>query len=188
MSQMKVKGEAMVSLPMFIAKNFGKDKLTEWLKALPDDASRVYSKTIDQDAWYPLGPMMSEPTRIMCKMFYDMGIRGARECGRFSADYGLKGLAKMLVKLSNPQVLIKKASTILPKYYQPCEMHVVETSSNLVVLHITEFPEMDRYIENRIAGWMERAIEINGCKNVRAAISKSLTKGNDLNEYRVTWK
>jgi hypothetical protein len=42
-------------------------------------------------------------------------------------------------------------------------------------------------VEARIAGWMQRALEINGCKNIIVKMPKSLTKGDPVTEYLVNW-
>ena len=185
---MEVKGEALQSIPLFIIKYHGREAYTRWLDALPVETRNIFKGNIEKDDWYPLGAIMSESTRILCKMFYDRSIRGAFESGRFSADYGLKGLKRVLVKLSSPDVLINKASAILPLYYRPSAMEVKERSRGEMIAHITEFPEMDPFIEKRIAGWMSRAVELSGCSNVRTAVTKSLTRGHAVTEYHITWQ
>ena len=185
---MEVKGEALQSLPLFIIKHHGRDAYSRWLNALPLETRRFFRGDIEKEEWYPLGPMMSDPTRILCKMFYIKSLRGAFESGRFSAEYGLKGVKRLLIKLSSPDLLIEKAGTILPSYYRPSAMAIIEHSHNQGIAHITEFPEMDPFIENRIAGWMSRALELSGCKNVRIMIPKSLTKGHAVTEFQVIWR
>ena len=46
---------------------------------------------------------------------------------------------------------------------------------------------MDRVIEYNIAGWMERALEITGCREVKVEITKSAAQQNTCTEYKVTW-
>ena len=66
-------------------------------------------------------------------------------------------------------------------------MSVIESGPGKAVLHITQFPEPSALVEARIAGWMQRALEINGCKNANPKITKSMTKGDSLTEFTVTW-
>ena len=87
-----------------------------------------------------------------------------------------------------PEILIKKGTTIVNNYYKPDEVEVVGHSINHVIVHITQFSEIDKYIEHRLAGWMERAIEICGCRHVAINITKSLTKNNPYTEYYISWK
>jgi len=185
---MEVKGDALVSIPIFILKKLGKKGFNEWLDAISSDARNIYMSPIKKNEWYPLQKIMVEPSLKACDMFFHGSRRGAWECGRYSAEFGLKGLYKVLVKLASPQVLIKKAGPIINSYYKPSTLEVIDSGNNFVILRITEFSEMDKMIEYRIAGWMERALEICGCKHISIKIDKSLTDNDPYTEYLITWK
>jgi hypothetical protein len=184
---MQVKGTAISSIPEFIAGKFGKEGLNQWLSALTENAKKVYQGAILAGNWYPVNEIMIEPTRKMCELFYREDLRGAREGGRFSAEKGLKGVYRIFVKLGSPEFLIRRASTIFTTYYQPSDMQVVSEEDRKAVVHITNFSEPSQLIENRIAGWMERALEISGCKGVKIQISQSLAKGAPFTEFIATW-
>lgn len=185
---MEVKGEVLISLPLFIIKKFGNEEFERWLRFLTPDAKKVYSNPIIKTEWYPLKEMLVRPTLKICELFYKKNLIGAFECGRFSAEYGLKGIYKILVRLSSPDVLINRAKKILQNYYQPCEIDVFLQAHNLAILRITEFSEMSPCIEQRIAGWMKRAVEITGVDRVNVKILKSLTKNDQYTEFQITWK
>jgi hypothetical protein len=185
---MEVKGEAILSLPIFIINNFGQRAYDRWFEALSPEAQGVFRSSIDKNEWFPLGQAMSNPTIKICDLFYNGSLKGAYECGRFSAEYGLKGVYRVLVKMSSPTVLVKKASGILTGYYRPSALKVVEHGKGFGILHITEFPECDKYIEQRIAGWIARAVEICGVTKVGVAVTKSLTESDPYTEFRITWK
>ncbi len=185
---MEVKGSALLSIPLFLLKKVGKRGYNEWLNTLTPAARKVYGSKIDKNKWYPLQEIMVEPSLRACDMFFHGSRRGAWESGRYSAEIGLKGLYKMLVKLSSPQILIKKAGSIIQTYYNPCSLEVIDSGKDYVILHITEFPEMDKMIEYRIAGWMERALEICGCRHISIKINKSLTDNSLYTEFSITWK
>jgi hypothetical protein len=118
-NMMQVSGKAMVSIPLFILKKFGRDKYKLWLDELSSDAKKVYSTAINKNEWFPLKEIMSEPSRKICDLFYNRSLRGAWECGRFSAEYGLKGIYKVLAKLASPAVLIKKQAIYSPRITNP---------------------------------------------------------------------
>ena len=185
---MQVKGEAMLSIPLFIIRKFGNKGYSRWLNSLSPQAQKVYSSPINKSDWYPIKEMMSEPTIKICELFYNNSKRGAWECGRYGAEYGLKGIYKVLVKLCSPEILIKKGTSILHNYYKPSELEIEEHSKSHVIVQIKQFPEIDKYIEYRIAGWMERAIEICGCKHVSINITKSLTQNDPYTEYKISWR
>ena len=67
-------------------------------------------------------------------------------------------------------------------------MEIIEKEEKRVVLHIKEFPELERLVELRICGWIERALEISGSKSVNVRITKSLTKQDAVTEIIVEWQ
>jgi hypothetical protein len=54
-------------------------------------------------------------------------------------------------------------------------------------MQITKFPDMDRVLEIRIAGWMERAIEISGGKQPDIKITVIHDGGSPIG-VPATWK
>ena len=185
---MDVNGTAVISIPLFIKSKFGEEKFKFWLDSLSPEAYDVYKTSVFPSLWYPMKEILIEPTKNICDLFYNGSLNGAWESGRFSAEYGLKGIYKMFVKLSSPEFLIKKASVILPTYYRPSAMKVIENTKGYAMVRVTEFLEMEKVIEHRMGGWMERALEICGCQEVKMEITKSITTGDPYTEFQSTWK
>ncbi len=185
---MEVKGTAIITLPPFIKERFGDGGLNQWIAALAPEVREVYPASVLASSWYPLKEFLVKPLRKMCDLFYAGDLKGARESGRFSADYSLKGIYKIFVKLGSPEFMLRRAGTILPLYYTPSEMKVVESGKGQGTMQITKFPDMDHALEIRIAGWMERAIEISGGKQPNIKITRSLTTGDSLSEFHASWK
>ena len=184
---MKAKGAAVITLPIFIKAKFGDGGYRQWVEALSPEAQNIYKKPILVSAWFPLKQIFLEPTKKMCELFYGGNMKGAWECGRFSAEYGLKGIYKIFVRFGSVHFLIKRASLILPSYYDPSHIDVIESGDKHAVVHITKFGEPHTAIDRRIGGWMERALEISGCKNCRVNIQKSLATGDPVTEFDLTW-
>ena len=185
---MKVKGSAVSTLPLFIKKNFGEDGFQKWLVSLSPEAQRVFEKNVLSVGWFPLKQTLVEPTQKICDLFYNGDTKGAWDSGRFSAEQGLKGVYKVFIKLGSAAFITKKASTILPTYYEPSEMQVADLQANSTVIHITRFDEPSEIIDNRIGGWMEKALELSGYKTVKISITKSLAQGSPFTEFQVSWK
>ncbi len=184
---MDVKGTAIVAIPEFIVKKFGKKGLDRWLAAINEKARKVYEGHILVGNWYPVTEIMHEPTQKMCDLFYRGDVKGAREGGRYSAELALKGVYRIFVRLGSPEFLIRRASNAFTSYYQPSEIKVVAQEDKMAIIHITKFPEASYLVENRIAGWIEGALEISGCKNVNIQIPQSLAKGAPYTEIVGSW-
>lgn len=183
---MEIKGSAVKSIPDFIKKNYP-DKYQAWLDALPESSRQYFKESILASSWYPLYQAAVAPTELLGKLFYDDPEKGAWQCGRFSAETALTGIYKFFIKAASPFFIIDRAGKIFTTFYQPTAMEVVEKGDHFVVLHITRFDEPSRLIEMRIAGWIERAMEIHGVSFVTVDITKSLVSGDSVTEIRVTW-
>jgi hypothetical protein len=169
-SGMQVRGKAIVVIPGFIKKNFGEEGLIYWLSKITPEARHIYESKIDGNKWYSLKTVLIEPTANIAHLFYNWNLKSAAwELGRYSADNRFGGISKLLIKF-------------------PCESRIVENSDGLSILHITCFPEMDSTTEFRIGGWIQRGLEINGCKNLQVNITKSLTRFDAYTEYQINWQ
>ncbi|MDA3780495.1 MAG: hypothetical protein PF487_09815, partial [Bacteroidales bacterium] len=82
---------------------------------------------------------------------------------------------------------ISRAGRIFQSYYSPSEIIVKKSSKKTVTLHITKFPEPNSTVEYRIAGWIEHALKLANCNNIRTIITKSLTKGDNVTEIISSW-
>ncbi|MGD2085406.1 MAG: hypothetical protein PVH61_04400 [Candidatus Aminicenantes bacterium] len=185
---MKVRGKALIPMPKFVKKKFGKEGLKRWLDAISVEAHQAFVFTIKSSEWYPLTETFTKPTANIAQLFYDWNLKKAAwELGRFSADFGLKYL-KLIVKIGSPNFLLNKAGEIMSSYYNPSKIEIVNAVGSNVKFRISNFPEMNKAVEYRIAGWIERALEINGCKNVNIKIPKSITNFNAYSEFHVSWE
>lgn len=183
---MNIKGAAILSVSKFIQARYP-ERYNEWLDALSPKSKAIYDRAILAGDMYPLYEGLIEPTQKICELFFAGNERGAWEAGRFSAEYALKGFYKVFFKLGSPGFIISRASRVFSSYYEESELRVVESTSNSCVLHIRAFNEPYYLLDMRIGGWMERALELMGCKNVRVKITRSLTKGDTVTEYVANW-
>jgi hypothetical protein len=184
---MEVKGTAIMSLQDFVKKLY-KDRFQEWLNSLPEASRTIMGSVILTNSWYPLQEALVEPTKKICDLFYHGDVKGAWEAGRYSAEHALKGIYKIFVKIGSPEFILNKASRILPTYYKMSEMETITTKPKSAILRITKFPNLNIYVEYRVGGWIEKALEISGCKGLRVTMTKSLTKGDPYTEYLSEWE
>lgn len=184
---MEVKGTAVKSIKEYVESKYP-SRINDWLQALPESSSKLMSAGIFANNWYPMKDGAVEPTKAIAKLFYNNNLQmAALESGRFSAEVGLKGVYRIFVKVASPNYLMQRAGRVFTSYYSPSEIAVVNSHDKGLTLHITKFPEPEVVIEHRIAGWCERALEFTNCKNVKANITKSLAKGDNLTEIVINW-
>lgn len=56
------------------------------------------------------------------------------------------------------------------------------------VLRIAGFPEHSVLVESRIAGYMERTVEISGGRDVSMNVTASMSRGDPYAEFAIGWK
>jgi hypothetical protein len=184
---MEVKGAAVKSTIEFVKQNFS-DNYDDWLNNLPKESFSILSGNISNTKWYSFKYAQLIPTDYIIDNFYSNNIDGAKEIGRYSAKESLHGIFKYFIKLGSPSFLINRAAKVFKTYYKNSHIEVVSSTKTSVILKITDFNELDKYTEARISGWIEKALEISGCKNVKANIVNSIAEGDDYSEIFLTWE
>lgn len=184
----KVSGLAVQTLPNFLKTKFGDDGYRRWFDSLSPLAKTIYEKPVTITEWFAIPDSYIEPMKLMCKMFYNGKERGAWEIGRYSAEYALKGVLKVFLKLGSVNFFIKRAAAVIPNYYNPCTIDVVENGHGKAVMRLKGFEDNHLLIENRIGGWMERALEISGCKMRTVTISRLTDESESYTDFTVRWK
>ncbi len=183
---MPVRGSVIKSIGEFV-KIRHTNEYGKWFDSLPERSQEIYNDSIATKEWYSLEDGIIIPTEKICELFFNDQRSGSWESGRFSAEYGLTGVYKVFVVVSTPNYLMKRASRILSTFYTPSEIIVAHNSSKDMILHFTKFPSSSEIMEWRVGGWMEKALEICGCKNLKVDITKSMARGDKLIEYKITW-
>ena len=184
---MEIKGTAVRSIPEYV-KQKHPNEYVAWIKSLPEESQKIMS-TVTAVGWYPLKEAAIIPSAKVGEMFFNNDTKkGAWELGRFSAEIALHGIYKLYVKFSSPGHIITRASRIFSAYYAPSKIESADQLANSVKLIMTQFDMPSDVIEYRIAGWVERALEISGCKGVDVEVVESFTKGNTRTVFQSKWR
>jgi antitoxin component YwqK of YwqJK toxin-antitoxin module len=185
---MEVKGVSVRSVREYIEKNFP-GKYAEWIESLPDPSKKIYKDFIRVNEWYPISAGLAIPLKAVGNIFYNGNWKDAVwKMGRFSADEALSGIYKIYVKLGSPRHIIDRAGRVMSAYFSNSEIKVTSDVKNQLTMQILRFDEPDEAIEYNIAGWIERALEISGCKNINLSVRKSLARKDAMTEYYVMWE
>jgi hypothetical protein len=184
---MEVKGTGVAVLPEYIRRKHGEAAFARWLGSLPEASRAIFRKTIRLSDWFPAEEAYLAPTEAACRMFFSDQTAGARELGRFSADFALGGVYRMFLRLPSVKFFIERAAHMLSTYLRPCASRVAEVGDGRAVVRITGLPGITALTEQRIAGWIQRALEIHGCRRVEVEVARSLAGGDDLTEFLLAW-
>lgn len=173
---MQIKGTAVKATPDFV-RNVHGDRYKEWLNALPEKSRNIFLDGVYATNWYPLTESVIIPTEKAGDLFFDGDhIKAARELGRYSAEVALKGIYKLFVRVSSPHFVLSRASSIFSAYYDPADISILEKGEKSAVFQFAGFDEKDKLIIHRIAGWIEKTLEIT-LKSALSVEVKSKTVG-----------
>jgi hypothetical protein len=182
-----VKGTAVEMTMLFVRDRFGEEGYQKWLAALPPESREIVVGKILPSGWYPLEAAYVMPTRLVCDLYFGSTKRGAFEVGRYSAQRALTGIYKMFVKIGSPAWLMERGSKVFETYYRPSRCVVTDRKDGSCRMVISEIEDKSGYVENRIAGWADAAIEIHGYKTRKVAVVKSISTGDPQTELELTW-
>lgn len=185
---MKIKGTIINSVLGFVKENFP-NRFQEWSEGLSSKSKAIYTKPIIAAEWYSYEDGLIGPSEHVARLFYNNDEKKAAwQIGRYSADVGLKGIYKVFILIGTPQFIMKRAGKILSSFYDPSVLILGDVRPTGVDLHLTLFPEPSLIAEYRIAGWIEKALELCRVKSISIKITKSLAEGDDMTVYEVDWK
>jgi len=184
---MEVKGTAIKTIPEFVKNRFP-NEYGKWYHALSDESKTIFSKRVSLVKWYPIVHALVEPTKLIGELFYNDIEKGAYELGVYSSKSAIKGIYKMLVKVSSPAFIVNRASNIMSNYYKPCIMDVIESTKTSALLSIIEFPEPDIVVDYRIYGWIKTTMEFSRFKNPKIELRKSMGKGDFSTDFFIEWQ
>ena len=185
---MEIKGSVVRTIQEYMKTKFP-EKFDEWLSQLPSSASAIHKGTIKPSDWYPLHESAVLPTEVLGKIVFNGDIKKASwECGRFGAESTLKGIYRFFLMATPSRMVVSTGGRILTTFYRPVDFKLVESGSGSAKVHVTRIEDPSGVIENRIGGWIERALEIQGIKAARVEITQSLAKGDPMTEITISWQ
>jgi hypothetical protein len=184
---MEIKGTAVKTTPEFIKEKFpGKYDL--WLESLPEKSRAILTKPIYAAAWYDLSDSVVIPTKKLAELCYSGNyVKAAHTVGRYSAEVALTGIYKMFVRVSSPHFVLSSATSIFSSYYKPSDIKVIEKEEKSCVLQLSQFNESDKLIMHRIAGWVEKTLEITLKSVLSVNVQNSVNGGGLTTRILIEW-
>ena len=184
----KVKGSALKASLAFLEAKLGRDKARAVLVKLPDYDRNILESPIMQSNWYEFSLL----AKLMDAAAPEIGPAGPRglawEMGRFSADFGLKGLYRIFLKVADPHYVIRKSSQLFTTYYDSGEMAAEQVENKRALMCLRKFNEPNKAFCDRLCGFMERTMELSGCENVSLTHPKCLARGDSSCDFLATWE
>lgn len=183
---LQIKGTALKSTLNYIKIKLNEEERKKFKTILSELSRNIFDNPILSGNWYDINLLVE----IMSKVV-EIIKRDPKEVwwemGRHSCDDGLSTVYKIFYKLGNPEFIIKRAGHVWNNYYTEGEFFVVSHSFNSAHIKIKNISFPHICICTRISGWMERAMELSGGRNVVLKHSLCKFQGSELEEWKASW-
>lgn len=184
----RVKGTALKSTIGFLKSHMGDEGYEKFLKDLTPEERAVATSPILLSGWYEFSFLRKLMKVAEGRMPLTSGRSLAWELGRYSAEAALSSIYKLFFKVTNVGFIVKKATYLYPTLYDSGVMEVVDLKDDSAVIRIKEFNEPSAEFCDRMQGWMEKTLELTGCKRVSITHPACKARGDAYCEYHGNWE
>ncbi|MCK4667886.1 hypothetical protein KAU33_14110 [Candidatus Dependentiae bacterium] len=184
---MEVKGLAIVSTLEWVKKNHGEEAELEIRSQLKEEEQQMLAFDGCKALWYPFDLYKRISVLVMNK--YGGGdVKFLRQIGAYTAEHDKTIIPKLFYKIGTPQFIIRLGTWGFRRYFSEGNVTVRESHKGKVLFEIYKTPIVDPVYYERIAGWMTRAIELSGGKNVKSVVEVREEGGSEIILFTNTWE
>jgi len=164
----QVKGSMFIE----IAKGIKSDKTGDYDNLLTDEDKNLLSKTILIGSWYPYD-VYKRCFNALAQVIAKNDMEICRQWGRTQGEEMIKSVYKSVLKDKNYKIAMERVKSIYKLMYDFGELSAHFISDNEMEVMYKDF-DPDFQVSYIVAqGWVEKVLEICGCKDVK---SKFLVK------------
>lgn len=162
---MKVKGTALRARLRYVEERGPEGAYRRFLDALSPETRAVVDGRVLASGWYPFAVFVE-----ICEVIDAQLGRGdlalCLELGRYGCDANLPTLYKIFFRMADVLYIVKRAAAAWRVNYDEGTMSVVGSGDHVVRLRM-EVPTPHRAHCLSVRGWIVRAGELSGAKDVR---------------------
>jgi len=173
---MNIRGYDVVELASFAQEKLGDRWGEMFLRA-------GFPLSPQSNAWYPLAAFCEVLERMEQALGVDFG-RIAWESGRYSVDKASQGPHRLLFFFASPLFIIKRTNALWGFYHDFGKVVITPEGTSAVRFCLTGCPDLPEIYRHNIAGWVERALELAGGKDVKLEV---LPREGDLLPFHASW-
>lgn len=155
----------------------------KFLAALNADEKSTYTSALDF-TWHPIEIVTSLYEKA-APVLFPGDPAPLRKIGVLSIESVAKGVYKFLLRFSTVEGLLQQAAKIWSTYQKEGTARMEKgADKNSCHFFVTDYPKLSQPFAENLAGYLERAIEMTGAKNVRVIIHNQ-SAGNW--KWTATW-
>ena len=187
-SAVHTKGTSVSAVLRFVTQNWGPEGLARLAeKVSPPEAAKLIRDSVLAGSWYPFSHFVALLDAAETVFGGGSGTFARRE-GMSCADFDLRGVYRVFVRLTSPAFLVERAGKVWRQYYDSGELVIVESSDHEVTFELKAFASPHRGHCETVLGWSERAAELSGATRVRASHPNCRARGDRRCIFRIDWE
>ncbi|HEX9104385.1 MAG TPA: hypothetical protein VF997_19375 [Polyangia bacterium] len=182
---MNVKGTAFRARLRYVEERAGIDGYRRFVDALSPETRALVDARILSSGWYPFAAFVE-----LCEVIdRQLGAGDLALCdalGRYACDANLPTLYKLFFRIADVRYIIRRAAAAWRVNYDAGSIRVVDEGANFVTLRM-EVPRPHRAHCLSVRGWMVRAGELSGAKDVR--VTEACRVHGDVHcQFELRWR
>ena len=109
------------------------------------------------------------------------------EMGRASAEYSLTTIHRMFLMIGTPEMMVPRGASAWNSYYDQGTMKATTEGPGTAVIQLTGIQLPHRAICLRIAGWMEKFVDLASGQKASSLHTQCTLKGAPIEEWTGRW-
>ena len=182
---MNVKGTALRARLRFVEERAGVDGYRRFLDALSPATRALVDARILASAWYPFTSFV-EICEVIDRQLGRGDLELCHELGRYGCDANLPTMYKIFFRMADVLYIVRRAAAAWRVNYDEGTMSVVAEGDHVVTLRM-EVPTPHRAHCLSVRGWIVRAGELSGAKDVRID-ERCRVKGDEHCQFELRWR
>jgi uncharacterized protein (TIGR02265 family) len=184
----RIKGTLLLARLKFL-RGRGEGTLDQVIRTMSDEHQRQLRGMILPSSWYPLDLLRSLESAMVAALRYASRTELFLDMGGATATANLTGTGsqRVYVRESDPHFLLRHSPYIYASAHTAGSRSYEPTGEHSAVLRTTR-SEVRREDCLTTVGWLGRAIEIAGGRDVRVVETQCGAEGAAWCEYRCEWR
>lgn len=180
-----VKGSALAARMKWVELHQGSTGIDRLLEALPDADRRVASSVILPSDWYPFGTFVRVVESIDA-LFGKGDLALVPAVAGWAAGENLPTLYRFFYRVGTVGFVLSMATRLWRMHYDAGEL-VVDSGAGRAKLSIVGWPEPAHSHCLSVQGWVVRAAELSGAKDVKTQHGPCRARGGESCSFDLSW-
>lgn len=184
---MKSKGFTIKGALAFVEKTYGAEGKARLIEALDPGTREIAERVGISAEWVPFSAQVALYESID-RVFGKGDLALCWEIGRFTSESELSTINLIFLKLGKLEHWFRVASMMWGRYYSEGRLHIGNFGRETGTVLIMDFNPISEAFCRDFSGWLQRTVELSGCRNVTVEHPQCVLSGRRLCEFVGRWE